>query len=610
MDQYMKPLDVKAYKSLSLRMIKEVAPEIRQNVKRYNRYNDILPTPATRLRLNQYGSDPETTYINANYIPFDGKDKAYIAAMGPLTTTIGSFIRMMWEEKVVVCVMTTNFVEKGRKKCERYWPEEPGFVETYDGIQVQSHGVVPSDGYYQTRLRLVKDGEEREVMHFHYNTWPDRGVPTRDDRPFTKPVVRMLAAVRRHRQQTDSCASPMLVHCSAGVGRTGCFILIDQAFRLLEGRKKVDLVKMIDVNRGYRMAFVQTDSQYEYAWQAVAGYVQFRLKSQPAAKAVTVAAPAVATVDKKAAMKVGGLVMTTTNFTNPEGHADTLKFKVGQKGKLLEKTEYWWRVLLEGEEGWILPDHLKPYTSPPASQSDPFAPRPSTSSAEFNPFGLDSSASSVEQLSAKPTPASSVAKPKGITRNPFLQSMKVKPGQNLRAGLKARTEALEQAASMNAMREVVEEDTEEPAKQPTFEEIMNMAMNMDEHGDLQEAEEEEEESFDEADPVQEEEDEVFDEPDAVVEPTMPTPPPRERPLDPFLSTLPPWTYMDANGDLRRITAISTHYKRLASIDEARVRTPAQIVGPAVVSHNQSWIELETGLPAFDRTQAHAIISEC
>ena len=137
----MNPLDVQAYKGLSLCIVREVAPEISDNVKRYNRYNDILPTPSTRVCLKQHGDNPETTYINANYVPFGGKDKAYIAAMGPLTTTIGrcvrlsltchssllltwlycccSFVRMMWEENVVVCVMTTNFIEKGKKKFER-----------------------------------------------------------------------------------------------------------------------------------------------------------------------------------------------------------------------------------------------------------------------------------------------------------------------------------------------------------------------------------------------------------------------------------------------------------------------------------------------------------
>eukprot|EP00730_Choanoeca_flexa_P019734 TRINITY_DN9649_c0_g1_i4.p1 TRINITY_DN9649_c0_g1~~TRINITY_DN9649_c0_g1_i4.p1 ORF type:complete len:667 (+),score=146.62 TRINITY_DN9649_c0_g1_i4:100-2001(+) len=633
MDQYLDALDVQAYKRLDLRMVRDIPPEIRNNVRRYNRYNDILPTPGNRVYLRQIGDDEESTYINANYVPFSGKNNEYIAAMGPLPATIPSFIRMMWEQKCVVCVMTTNFVEKGRRKCERYWPEDVGSTDTYGGIQVTNVEMIPADGFVQTRLRLTRNGVQREIMHFHYNTWPDRGVPTLDGRPHTQPVVRMLTQVRNHRQQTDGSEAPMLVHCSAGVGRTGCFILIDQAFRMLEMQQRVDLVELIERNRRFRMAFVQTHPQYEFAWQAVAGYVRFRVK---AAKQAPPAAAAAAADP----MPVGSMVETTTNFNNPEGHDETLTFTAGQRGRLVEKTEHWWRVRLQGEEGWVQPDHLKPYTAAPAKAA-PKAPAVAAAPAAKGPVVQDSNPFGTAAPRAEAAPEKKKAK--GITRNPFLQSVKVKPGQSLRSELKVRAEALENTAraskpealaaeptqpsfedimdmaigldqdgnplpdKVEAVEEEEDFDEAEP-HQPSFEEIMNMATQLDQDGNQVAEADEEEEDFDEADPVDAGPAEAS--PSAINSMTpKPAPAPRERPIHPFLSSLPPWTYIDENGELRRMCNTSTHHKRLAAVDQSRLRTPKQIIGPAMVSHNHTWIELRTGLPAFDRLP-EAIVSEC
>jgi hypothetical protein len=164
------PLDMQAYTDLDFRKVlqKDVPPYARGT--KLNRYFDILPSPLTRVILPETGlpPDPASTYINANYIRgFGGKSaKEYIAAQGPNTATVEAFIRMIWHRTVRVIVMVTGFVEKGKNKCERYFPETPGSKPmVFGAITVRTDRVVAGEAYNITSLVLTRGKETLRVEH-------------------------------------------------------------------------------------------------------------------------------------------------------------------------------------------------------------------------------------------------------------------------------------------------------------------------------------------------------------------------------------------------------------------------------------------------------------
>ena len=216
-------------------------------------------------------------YINANYIKgANGNPKHYIAAQGPLPSTAHRFLRMIFEHRSSAVVMVTNLVEAGRTKCERYWPETVGdTMKVGDDVAVTLVSSKPDSGFVQNELDITIGNETHRTIQFWYNTWPDRGVPTRAGNMFTTNVLKLVFAVRRHRGKTDRFRSPAVVHCSAGVGRTGCFVCIDQAFGEVERGRRVDLLDLIDTNRDNRMAFVQTEVQYRFAHKAIVEYARW-----------------------------------------------------------------------------------------------------------------------------------------------------------------------------------------------------------------------------------------------------------------------------------------------------------------------------------------------
>lgn len=169
----------------------------------HNRYMDILPNPATRVPLPLIDNDPTTEYINANWVrgPNGKSPKYYIAAMGPKPATVNNYWRMLWQERPFAIVMITGLVEKGTRKCERYWP---GLADgrdtlTFGDIRVVTTASQPKDGYVRSTLRATgpgPDGRETswEYEHFWYNTWPDHGVPRTPRNPlFTDDTIKVMS---------------------------------------------------------------------------------------------------------------------------------------------------------------------------------------------------------------------------------------------------------------------------------------------------------------------------------------------------------------------------------------------------------------------------------
>ncbi|XP_044128420.1 receptor-type tyrosine-protein phosphatase delta isoform X16 [Bufo gargarizans] len=226
-----------------------------------NRYANVIAYDHSRVLLSAIEGIPGSDYINSNYIDGYRKQNAYIATQGPLPETFGDFWRMMWEQRSATVVMMTKLEERSRIKCDQYWPSRG--TETYGFIQVTLLDTVELATYCVRTFALYKNGssEKREVRQFQFTAWPDHGVPEHPT-PF-------LAFLRRVKTCNPPDAGPMVVHCSAGVGRTGCFIVIDAMLERIRHEKTVDIYGHVTLMRAQRNYMVQTEDQYIFIHDAL-----------------------------------------------------------------------------------------------------------------------------------------------------------------------------------------------------------------------------------------------------------------------------------------------------------------------------------------------------
>uniref|UniRef100_A0A8P4GG41 protein-tyrosine-phosphatase n=1 Tax=Dicentrarchus labrax TaxID=13489 RepID=A0A8P4GG41_DICLA len=237
-----------------------------------NRYNNILPYDSTRVKMSYLEDDPCSDYINASYVPGNNYRREYIATQGPLPGTKDDFWRMVWEHGVYNVVMVTQCVEKGRVKCDQYWPadREPLYYGDLV-IQMLSESVLPEWTIREFKITSESSRSYPRVLrHFHYTVWPDHGVPES-----TQSLIQFVRTVRDYVDRSPSTGATV-IHCSAGVGRTGTFMALDRVLQQLDSKGTIDLYGCVFDLRLHRQHMVQTECQYAFLHQCVRDVLRAR----------------------------------------------------------------------------------------------------------------------------------------------------------------------------------------------------------------------------------------------------------------------------------------------------------------------------------------------
>ncbi|XP_068610969.1 receptor-type tyrosine-protein phosphatase H-like [Brachionichthys hirsutus] len=234
-----------------------------------NRFINVLPYDWSRVKLTTSNPNATSDYINASYIPGSNSKREYIATQGPLPNTVDDFWRMIWEQSVTGIVMVTNCIEKERTKSERYWPRdgEPWLYGTLL-VTTRSEQHEPNWTLREFTVKNNSTSEVRSVKHFHFTAWPDHGVPQGTD-----VLIQFRELMRRHIQR-DGNEAPTVVHCSAGVGRTGTIIALDVLLQQLERERAVAIKGFVHKMRLSRPHMVQTESQYMFLHQCIMDSLQ------------------------------------------------------------------------------------------------------------------------------------------------------------------------------------------------------------------------------------------------------------------------------------------------------------------------------------------------
>ncbi|XP_044749818.1 uncharacterized protein LOC123310417 [Coccinella septempunctata] len=245
--------EIKKYKEENVHTTFALKPEN----KRKNRYTNILPYDEYRVKLNIDEDDEiSSDYINASYIKGASGEIEYIATQGPLEHTCKDFWKMVIQENVTVIVMVSQFVEKEKEKCYKYFPKNHENMKICEDLEVKCLTELQFDTYCVRTLLIKKDIKQFSVIHMQYLDWPDFGCPTG--------TYNMISFCGEVRDRIQIERGLMAVHCSAGVGRTGTLISLDILLQTMRREKEISVFECVMDLRKQRTHMVQTEKQYVY----------------------------------------------------------------------------------------------------------------------------------------------------------------------------------------------------------------------------------------------------------------------------------------------------------------------------------------------------------
>ena len=259
-------------------------------LRKKDRYADIFTYDHTRVRLRADDStDKCSDYINADWIEpiLPGNTRRYIATQAPPPAALEDFWKMIWDEQVCIVFMLSRCYERSVIKAHRYWPEEDVPVSTIGAYLIHLEDCITKGDVVLRRLRISKskcrngsgggdekplpEDETRLVTHVQFTGWPDHGVPDE-----YQDIVSLFEIVEEEMKASDA-SRPVLVHCSAGIGRTGTYIAIESIVNYIrnefkEGTTSLDKMKDLHISvfevvrrlRAQRPGMVQTKSQYAF----------------------------------------------------------------------------------------------------------------------------------------------------------------------------------------------------------------------------------------------------------------------------------------------------------------------------------------------------------
>ncbi|XP_033097302.1 receptor-type tyrosine-protein phosphatase T-like [Anneissia japonica] len=230
-----------------------------------NRYANVIPYDNSRVVLGLWNNIPESDYINASYIDGYTTPHEFIACQGPTVASVNDMWRMIWQKKSTIIVVVTNVVEGTRRKCEQYWPD-PNDSNLYTNIAVTNVGETKYGNYVVRNLQLQKVGMEEvhSVVQYHFTDWPDKSVPRA-----VPHLIDFIYAFRTAQRNSPSDSGPVIVHCSAGAGRTGTVIVIASMLDMAKQEGKVDVFNFVRSIREKRIQMVQTEEQYKFIYAAL-----------------------------------------------------------------------------------------------------------------------------------------------------------------------------------------------------------------------------------------------------------------------------------------------------------------------------------------------------
>lgn len=248
---------VKQFKSVPLGQIHACEEALRNKAK--NRYQNIIAYDHTRVELPPIKNE-KSDYINANFIQGYSGKVTYIAAQAPKNETIFDFWRMILDQKPSAVIMLTNLKEGDKPKCAQYWPEKKS--ENYHGIIVEVTDKQEFADYVIRKMVVTHSEVQHNFFHMHFTSWPDHGCPE-----FPTMLLNFCHRFRQIVPYDDP--SQVVVHCSAGVGRTGTFIVIDAMIKLIKEQQVVDIYNYFENIRQDRYQMIQTADQYLFTYHAI-----------------------------------------------------------------------------------------------------------------------------------------------------------------------------------------------------------------------------------------------------------------------------------------------------------------------------------------------------